>query len=147
MTQIKLVTSSKLFGGFQKIYSHYSKELDCEMKFAIYLPPQSEISKLPVLYFLSGLTCNETNFIHKANAQQHAAAHGIIIVCPDTSPRGPEVEKYDVDDYDFATGASFYIDSIIEPFSQNYKMFTYVTKEIIEVVNHNFSTTGIQSIW
>lgn len=147
MTLIKLISSNKSFKGYQKIYSHHSKELDCEMKFAIYLPPQSEgDNKLPVLYWLSGLTCNETNFIQKAGAQQYAAEHGIIIVCPDTSPRGVNLPGED-DAYDFGSGAGFYVDAITDPWNKHYKMFTYVTKELIEVINHNFPTVeGQQSI-
>lgn len=148
MTQIKLIASNKTFGGYQKIYSHHSKELDCEMRFAIYLPPQSDVeNKLPVLYWLSGLTCNETNFIQKAGAQQYAAEQGIIIVCPDTSPRNVNLPGED-DAYDFGSGAGFYVDAIADPWNVHYKMFTYVTKELVEVINHNFPTVeGVQSIF
>lgn len=149
MTQIKLVASNKCHGGYQKTYSHHSKELSCEMKFAIYLPPQCDDSaiKLPVLYWLSGLTCNELNFIQKAGAQRYAAEHGIIIVCPDTSPRGVNLPGDD-DAYDFGVGAGFYVDAITDPWNKHYKMFTYVTKELIEVVNHNFPTfEGSQSVF
>lgn len=149
MTQIKLVASNKCHGGYQKIYSHHSKELSCEMKFAIYLPPQCDDSttKLPVLYWFSGLTCNELNFIQKAGAQRYAAEHGIIIVCPDTSPRGVNLPGED-DAYDFGSGAGFYVDAITDPWNKHYKMFTYVTKELIEVVNHNFPTVeGSQSVF
>lgn len=149
MTQIKLVSANKCFGGIQKIFSHFSKELQCEMKFAIYLPPQTEDTgiKLPTLYWLSGLTCNETNFIQKAGAQRYAAEHGIIIVCPDTSPRGVEIPGQD-DAYDFGSGAGFYVDAITDQWNKHYKMFTYVTKELIEVINHNFPTVeGLQSIF
>ena len=94
------------------------------------------------------MTCSPDNFIQKAGAQSHAASHGIIIVCPDTSPRGPEIDKYDSNVYDFGSGASFYIDAITDPWNKHYKMFTYVTKEIVEVVNHNFPTIpGLQSIF
>lgn len=119
------------------------------MKFAIYLPPQCDdaATKLPVLYWLSGLTCNETNFIQKAGAQSYAAEHGVIIVCPDTSPRGVDIAGQD-DAYDFGSGAGFYVDAITDPWNKHYKMFTYVTKELIEVVNHNFPTVeGHQSIF
>lgn len=148
MTQITLISSNKSFGGYQKIYSHHSKELACEMKFAIYLPPQSEDAtlKLPVLYWLSGLTANETNFIQKAGAQKYAAEHGIIIVCADTSPRGVDLPGED-DSYDFGTGAGFYVDAITDPWNKHYKMFTYITKELIELINHNFATLeNVQSI-
>jgi len=149
MTQIKLISSNKSFGGHQKIYSHHSKELECEMRFAIYLPPDSDESsvKLPVLYWLSGLTCNETNFIQKASAQKYAAQHNIIIVCPDTSPRGLDLPGQD-DAYDFGTGAGFYVDAITDPWNKHYKMFTYVTKELIEVISHNFAIIeNVQSIF
>lgn len=119
------------------------------MKFAIYLPPQSEDTgvKLPTLYWLSGLTCNENNFIQKAGAQSYAAEHGLIIVCPDTSPRGVDIPGQD-DSYDFGSGAGFYVDAITDQWNKHYKMFTYVTKELIEVINHNFPTVeGLQSIF
>lgn len=148
MTQIKLVSSNKTFGGYQKVYSHHSKELECEMKFAIYLPPQleDESVRLPVLYWLSGLTCDENNFIQKAGAQRYAAEHGIIIVCPDTSPRGIDIAGQD-DDWDFGSGAGFYVDAAKEPWSKHYNMFTYVTKELIELISVNFPTVdGVQSI-
>lgn len=147
MTKIKLVVSYNSFGGEQRIYSHLSKECDCEMKFAIYLPPQAKDSaeKFPVLYWLSGLSCDENNFIQKAGAQRYAAEHGLIIVCPDTSPR---VKLYGDDEcYDFGKAASFYLDAITEPWKDHYKMFSYITKELIEVINHNFPILeGAQSI-
>lgn len=149
MTKIKLVSSNKCFGGLQKIYSHYSKELECEMKFAIYLPSKSEEAnvKLPVLYWLSGLTCNETNFIQKAGAQRYAEEHEIVIVCPDTSPRGLDIKGQD-DAYDFGTGAGFYVDASTDPWNKHYRMFSYVTRELIEVINHNFNTIeGVQSVF
>lgn len=149
MTQIKLVSSNKVFGGFQKVYSHQSKELACEMKFAIYLPPQLDENssiRVPVLYWLSGLTCDESNFVQKAGAQRYAAEHGIIIVCPDTSPRGVDIPGQD-DSWDFGSGAGFYVDAIKEPWSKHYNMFSYVTKELIEVITVNFPTLdGVQSI-
>lgn len=148
MTQITLVSSNKSFGGYQRIYSHQSKEVACEMKFAIYLPPQADDPsvKLPVLYWLSGLTCNETNFAQKSGVQKYAAEHNIIIVCPDTSPRGIELPGQD-DSYDFGSGAGFYVDAITDQWNKHYKMFTYVTKELIELVTMNFPTLeNVQSI-
>lgn len=149
MTQIKLVSSNKSFGGYQKVYTHHSKELECEMKFAIYLPPQSEEGKvkLPVLYWLSGLTCTEANFVQKAGAQKYAAEHGLIVVCPDTSPRGVNLPGED-DAYDFGSGAGFYVDAVTDPWNKHYKMFTYVTKELIEVITHNFAVReNVQSVF
>lgn len=149
MAEITLVSSNKCFGGYQRVYSHHSKELSCDMKFAVYLPPQSDDAdvKLPVLYWLSGLTCNETNFIHKAGAQKYAAEHGIILVCPDTSPRGVNLPGED-DSYDFGSGAGFYVDATADPWKKHYRMFSYVTKELIEVVTRNFATLeGAQGIF
>jgi len=139
MTQITLISSNKSCGGSQKIYSHQSKELACEMKFAIYLPPQySTDLKLPVIYWLSGLTCDENNFIQKAGAQRYAAEYGIIVVCPDTSPRNVNLAGEN-DSYDFGSGAGFYVDAITDPWRKHYKMYSYVTVELVEVININFS--------
>ena len=90
------------FGGWQDVYRHRSTTLGCDMQFAVYLPPQAETQKLPVLYWLSGLTCTEQNFITKAGAQRYAAEHGVIIVAPDTSPRGDDVA--DAEGYDLGKG-------------------------------------------
>lgn len=149
MTQITLVSANKSFNGWQKVYVHHSKELSCEMKFAVYLPPQSEDGKvkLPVLYWLSGLTCTEANFIQKAGAQKYAAEHGLIIVCPDTSPRGVDLPGQD-ESYDFGSGAGFYVDATTGPWNKHYKMFSYVTRELIEVINHNFAVReNVQSVF
>jgi len=148
MTQITLISANKSFGGYQKVYSHKSKELSCEMKFAIYLPPQySADSKLPVIYWLSGLTCDESNFVQKAGAQRYAAEYGIIVVCPDTSPRNVNIAGED-ESYDFGSGAGFYVDAITDPWRKHYKMFSYVTVELVEVIHVNFSpSTEKQSIF
>lgn len=138
MPELNQVSSNKSFGGLQKIFSHESKILKCPMKFAIYLPPQAEDNnKLPVLYWLSGLTCDETNFIQKAGAQRYAAEHGIIIVCPDTSPRGKNIPGED-DSWDFGSGAGFYVDATEEPWKGHYNMFSYVNIELNEIINANF---------
>lgn len=145
--QITEVATNKIFGGIQKIVSHDSLELGCKMNFAIYLPPQSESEKLPVLYWLSGLTCNETNFVQKAGAQKYAAEEGVIIVCPDTSPRGLNIPG-DSDAWDFGVGAGFYINATEEAWKKNYRMYSYVTSELMNVVNANFPTLeGKQSIF
>ena len=103
------------FGGWQDVYRHRSSVLDCDMNFAIYLPPQAGDGPVPVLYWLSGLTCSEQNFITKAGAQRYAAEHGIAIVCPDTSPRGDDVA--DAEGYDLGKGAGFYVDATEAPWS------------------------------
>lgn len=137
MTEIKEVSKNKSFGGWQKVFSHESKELKCDMNVGIYLPPQAEDAKVPVLFWLSGLTCTEQNFVTKAGAQSYAAEHGICLVAPDTSPRGCNIEGED-DAYDFGSGAGFYVDATEEKWKTNYRMFSYVTQELRELINANF---------
>jgi len=144
-TTIELESTEKSFGGCQKVYSHYSDELKCNMKFAVYEPPQITSNKVPVLYWLSGLTCNEQNFITKAGGQSHAAAKGIMIVCPDTSPRGVGIDGED-ESWDFGTGAGFYVDATEDKWKTNYRMFSYVTKELPAVIAKNFSVTEAAGI-
>lgn len=138
-------TANKVFGGWQKVFTHKSAELKCEMSFGVFLPAQSEIGKCPVIYWLSGLTCTEQNFITKAGSQKYAAEKGVIVVAPDTSPRGCNIEGED-DSWDFGTGAGFYVDATEQKWKENYRMFSYVTKELRQVVNDNFPTNGKQSI-
>lgn len=138
MASIKEISSNKIFGGYQKVFSHLSLEVNCEMKFSVFLPPQVESGgKAPVLYWLSGLTCTEQNFITKAGAQRHAAEKGLIIVGPDTSPRGCNIEGED-DTYDFGSGAGFYVDATQDKWKKNYRMYSYVTKELPEIIGANF---------
>ena len=137
MAALKLVSSYKCFGGFQKVFEHQSEVLKCTMKFAIYLPALVEDTKVPVLYWLSGLTCTEQNFITKAGAQRYAAETGLAIVAPDTSPRGCNIEGED-DAYDFGSGAGFYLDATEEKWKTNYNMYSYVTQELPDIVNANF---------
>ena len=110
------------FGGWQDVYEHVSATLGCTMRFAIFLPPQAVDGPVPVLYWLSGLTCTEQNFIQKAGAQRYAAEHGIAIVCPDTSPRGDDVA--DAEGYDLGKGAGFYVDAIQAPWAAHYRMYS-----------------------
>lgn len=142
------VSSFKSFGGWQEVFSHKSSELQCQMNFGVYLPPQFKVDgdKLPVIYWLSGLTCTEQNFVTKAGAQQFAAKHGVIIVAPDTSPRGCNIEGED-EAYDFGSGAGFYVDATEEKWKTNYRMYSYVTKELRELVDKYFNTNGKQSIF
>jgi len=145
MSEITEVSSSKSFGGYQKVFRHESKELKCEMKFSVYIPPQACDKKCPVLYWLSGLTCTEQNFIIKSGFQQHAAKYGIIVIGPDTSPRGCSIEGED-DDYDFGSGAGFYVDATEEKWKTNYRMYSYVTSELPSLVEKEFPTNGKVSI-
>ncbi|XP_030373735.1 S-formylglutathione hydrolase isoform X2 [Scaptodrosophila lebanonensis] len=138
---LELVSTTKCFEGEQRVYKHRSKELDCDMTFGAYLPPVAVEDKTacPVLYFLSGLTCTHENFIQKSGFQQFAAKYGIIIVNPDTSPRGVELPGQD-DAYDFGSGAGFYVDATEAPWSKHYKMYSYVTQELVELINSNLPT-------
>ncbi|XP_071455329.1 S-formylglutathione hydrolase [Hetaerina americana] len=133
------VSSNRCFGGYQKVFSHESKELKCKMNFAVYLPPQAENEdeKLPVVYWLSGLTCTEQNFIQKAGAQRYASELGIIIVGPDTSPRGCNIPGED-DSWDFGSGAGFYVDASVDPWKSNYRMYSYVTEELPGIIEESF---------
>ncbi len=134
---LNLNSEYKSFGGKLGFYSHSSATCNSEMRFSVYQPPQAESQSLPVLYFLSGLTCTEENFMVKAGAQKYAAEHGLILVAPDTSPRNTGIKGED-DDYDFGTGASFYVDAIEKPWSSHYKMYSYVVKELPDLIAANF---------
>src|SRR5690606_10875071 len=112
-------------------FKHQSTTLGCEMVFSVYLPPNANADrKVPVIYWLSGLTCTDDNFVQKAGAQQYAAEAGVAIVCPDTSPRGEGVPDDAEKAYDFGLGAGFYVNATQEPWAKNYQMYDYVTKEL-----------------
>ncbi|AKV04161.1 S-formylglutathione hydrolase [Labilithrix luteola] len=132
-------------GGWQDVYRHESKVLGCTMNFAAYLPPQAKDGKLPVVYWLSGLTCTEQNFITKAGAQRYAAEHGIIVVAPDTSPRGDDVA--DAEGYDIGKGAGFYVNATQAPWSRNYRMFDYVVDELPALVESELPASDRRSIF
>ena len=132
------------FGGWQDVYEHASTTLGCTMRFAVYLPPQADTAKLPVLYWLSGLTCNEQNFITKAGAQRYAAEHGVILVAPDTSPRGDDVP--DAEGYDLGKGAGFYVDATQQPWSTHYRMYDYVVHELPALVEAELPANGARAI-
>lgn len=132
------------FGGWQDVYQHHSKTLACEVKFAVYLPPQAEHNKVPVLYWLSGLTCNEQNFITKSAMQRYAAEHGMAVVAPDTSPRGEAVA--DDPAYDLGQGAGFYVNATQAPWAAHYRMYDYVTQELPALVEAHFPVTTARAI-
>jgi S-formylglutathione hydrolase len=125
------------FGGTAGFYSHPSTTCKGDMKFAVYLPPQAQSEALPVLYFLSGLTCTEENFMTKAGAQQFAAKYGVILVAPDTSPRGAGIPGED-DDWAFGSGAGFYVDATEAPWRSHYQMYSYVTQELPALIAEHF---------
>jgi len=141
------ISSNKSFGGWNKQYSHFSDVLACQMRFAIYLPPQASTGeKVPVLYWLSGLTCTDENFMHKAGAQRVAAELGIAIVAPDTSPRGEDVPDDPEAAYDFGLGAGFYVNATQAPWSQHYQMYDYVVKELPALVESVFPVSDQRAI-
>ena len=141
---IERIEHRACFGGWQDVYRHRSDVLGCDMNFAVYLPPQAATQKLPVLYWLSGLTCTEQNFITKAGAQRYAAEHGVILVAPDTSPRGDEVA--DAEGYDLGKGAGFYVNATQAPWSAHYRMHDYVVSELPALVEANFPATDARGI-
>ena len=135
---MQLNSDIKSFGGRQRQYTHQSHALSCDMTFSIYLPPQAELGPVPLLYWLSGLTCTDQNFVIKAGAQAFAAAHGIAIVCPDTSPRGDKVPDDPDGAWDFGLGAGFYLNATQSPWSTNYQMYEYVVNELPAIIEPNF---------
>jgi S-formylglutathione hydrolase len=135
---IEVLSTNKSFGGVQGVYRHASRETGTDMVFAVFVPPHADGAKLPVLWFLSGLTCTHANVMEKGEYRRVAAERGVIIVCPDTSPRGEGVPDDPEGAYDFGLGAGFYVDATVEPFAKNYRMRAYVTEELPEVIAANF---------
>ena len=127
------IANNKCFGGSQLRIRHFSTTLSCEMTFSVFLPESSVTGvggKLPLLYWLSGLTCTDENFVHKAGAQRVASELGLIIVAPDTSPRGEGVPDDEQGAYDFGLGAGFYVNATREPWNKHYRMYDYITTEL-----------------
>lgn len=141
---MELIEQHASSGGWQNVYRHYSQTLNCEMNFGVYLPPKAATEKLPVLYWLSGLTCTEQNFITKSGMQHYAARHNIIVVVPDTSPRGNNVA--DADSYDLGQGAGFYLNATEQPWNAHYRMYDYILSELPDVVMNYFPATERKSI-
>ena len=127
------ISSHRCFDGVQTFYAHESRECRTEMRFSVFAPPQASERKVPVLYYLAGLTCTEETFMIKAGAQRVAAQLGIMLVAPDTSPRKARIPGDDAN-WDFGLGAGFYVDATQDPWSQHYRMYSYVTKELPELV-------------
>lgn len=125
------------FGGSLEFYTHPSETCNSTMNFAVYLPPQAEVGQVPVLYFLSGLTCTDENFMTKAGAQRYAAEQGLMLIAPDTSPRNAGIPGED-DDWDFGTGAGFYVDATTSPWKQHYRMYSYVVQELPALIATHF---------
>ena len=145
---MQLLSSNLCFGGEHRRYRHRSATLECEMEFAVYLPPAAlgkKAGEVPVLYWLSGLTCTDQNFMQKAGALKLAAQLGLAIVCPDTSPRGLNLPGED-DSYDFGTGAGFYINATQQPWAPHYRMYDYVVKELPQLVEGELPLNGERAI-
>ncbi|MCH8529433.1 MAG: S-formylglutathione hydrolase [Saccharospirillum sp.] len=142
------VSSNKSFEGWHKQFRHRSSRLNCDMRFAIYLPPQTATGqKVPVLYWLSGLTCTDENFMQKAGAQRVAAELGVAIVAPDTSPRGDEVADDPEQAYDLGKGAGFYVNATEAPWKDHYRMYDYVVEELPALVEQHFPVTEQRAIF
>lgn len=136
---MEIVAENRAFDGRQLQCTHHSSAVACEMTFSIYLPPDASTAQpVPCLYWLSGLTCTDQNFVTKAGAQAYAAKLGIAIVCPDTSPRGEGVPDDPDGAYDFGLGAGFYVNATVSPWSTHYQMFAYVTQELRALIEENF---------
>jgi len=134
------------FGGRQEVWKHASSTLGCEMRFGVYLPPAALAGqRCPVLYWLSGLTCSEQNFITKAGAQAHAAEHGLILVAPDTSPRGEGVANDAA--YDLGQGAGFYLNATQSPWAPHFRMEDYVVQELPALVEAQFQASERRAIF
>jgi S-formylglutathione hydrolase len=137
---LTLLSEHACFGGIQRFYQHDSTAIGLPMRFSIYLPPAFEAKGLPVLFYLAGLTCTEETFPTKAGAQRVAAEQGLILVAPDTSPRGAGVPG-ETDSWDFGVGAGFYVDATREPWSRHYRMSSYIL-ELRELVLREFGADG-----
>ncbi len=136
--KIETLSETNCFGGRIGFYKHESTVNNCSMRFSVFVPPQAAKGKVPVLTFLSGLTCTEENFMVKSGAQKYAAELGIMLVSPDTSPRGEGVPDDPDGDYDFGLGAGFYLNATQEPWSRHYHMYDYVMQELQPAVFDNF---------
>ncbi|MCB1704047.1 MAG: S-formylglutathione hydrolase [Halioglobus sp.] len=144
---MEIISSNKSFGGWNRQYSHYSSVLDCQMRFAVYLPPQAAAgARVPVVYWLSGLTCTDENFMHKAGAQRIAAELGLALVAPDTSPRGEGVPDDPEAAYDFGLGAGFYVNATQAPWSKHYRMYDYVVSELPSLIEAEFPVSERRAI-
>ena len=133
---LSLISSWASFGGTLSVHDHQSAVTDCIMRFGVYTPPQAKNGPVPVLWFLSGLTCSWANVMEKSGIQEHAAKHGLMIIAPDTSPRGDDVADHD--GYDLGQGAGFYLTATQAPWAQHFKMDQYITNELSALIAANF---------
>lgn len=151
-TNLKQVSSQRVYSGEHQQFTHDSTSLNCSMRFAIFMPPQASTdNKVPVLYWLSGLTCNDENFMQKAGALRIAAKLGMAIVAPDTSPRGEDLQGNKIPDdenaaYDLGLGAGFYINATQSPWDKHYKMYDYIVNELPSIIEEHFPVSQKRSI-
>jgi S-formylglutathione hydrolase len=144
---LKPISLAKSHGGIQGVYSHASEACACDMTFAVFAPPQTVEQRCPVAWYLSGLTCTHQNVMDKGEYRRMAAELGLIIVCPDTSPRGPDVPD-EKDNWQFGSGAGFYVDATQAPFAKNYRMYSYVMEELPALIAEHFPVDmGRQAIF
>jgi S-formylglutathione hydrolase len=134
---MKILSQNTAFGGMQGVFAHDSDACKCEMTFAVFVPPQAINEPRPVLWYLSGLTCTHANVMEKGEYRKLAAELGLIIVCPDTSPRGNDVPD-ELTNWQMGKGAGFYLDATEKPWGENYQMYTYVTEELPKLVGEQF---------
>lgn len=142
---LELLSTQRCFGGEQRRYKHYAQSLGCNMVFSVFLPPQANETEVPVVYYLSGLTCTDENFVSKAGAQRRAAELGLAIVAPDTSPRGDGVPDDPEGAWDFGLGAGFYINATQAPWSEHYHMYDYVVDELPLLVNQELPVAQVRA--
>ncbi len=135
---LRIISEHKCFDGVQGFYAHASKEIGLDMRFSVYQPPQARAGRVPMLCYLAGLTCTEETFVIKAGAQRLAAELGLMLIAPDTSPRGADIPG-EADAWDFGLGAGFYVDATVDPWSRHYRMYSYVTRELPALIAAQFS--------
>ncbi|MFV0276980.1 MAG: S-formylglutathione hydrolase [Parahaliea sp.] len=135
---METIANQRCFEGEQLRLKHRSNSLGCDMHFSLFLPPAARGGEVPLLYWLSGLTCTDENFVHKAGAQRYAAEHGVAIVAPDTSPRGEQVPDNPEGAWDFGLGAGFYVNATQAPWSRHYHMYDYITEELPILLEEHF---------
>lgn len=145
MSTLQTLSEHRCFGGRQLRFEHDARSVNCSMRFSVFLPQQAEQQRLPVVYWLSGLTCTDENFVNKAGAQRAAAEHGVIIVAPDTSPRGDDVPDDPDGAYDFGLGAGFYLNATRAPWSTHYRMEDYISLELPALINAEFAADAARS--
>ena len=144
---MKTISTSKSHGGVQGVYSHASQACACDMTFAVFVPPQAAEGPCPVVWYLSGLTCTHQNVMDKGEYRRMAAELGLIVVCPDTSPRGDDIPD-EKDNWQFGKGAGFYVDATQAPYARNYRMYSYITEELPALIAAEFpADTGRQGIF